>query len=218
MQVIVGLGNPGKKYQGNRHNVGFEIIDYIAKTSNFAPWRKKFQSKISEGTVNSNKVLLVKPETFMNNSGFAIKELFLFYKLNVDNLIVIHDDLDLKLGKIKVKNGGGHGGHNGLRSIDQQIGIEYLRLRIGIDRPVNKNQVANYVLSDFSINDKYTIDNLRNLITKEFESLVNRDITHFINSIKQESDKVKIQPKSSDSKIAENGISSIKSLLKNMLK
>lgn len=217
MQIIVGLGNPGKKYQKNRHNVGFETIDLIAKTTNFSPWRKKFQSKISEGIINSNKVLLVKPETFMNNSGFAVKELLLFFKLSTNNLIVIHDDLDLKIGKIKIKNGGGHGGHNGLRSIDQQIDKEYLRLRIGIDRPVNKNQVANYVLSDFSANDKETIDNLKNLITQEFESLVKRDNKKFINSINQKLDKVAIQSKSTDSKVPKSGLSSIKSLLKKML-
>ena len=149
MQVIVGLGNPGKKYDRNRHNVGFKAIDLIAKKNNFGPWRRKFQSKISEGLIKSNKILLVKPETYMNNSGFAIKELFLFFKLNSDDLVVIHDDLDLKVGKIKAKVGGGHAGHNGLRSIDQQISTEYLRLRIGIDRPVYKSQVANYVLSNF---------------------------------------------------------------------
>ena len=217
MQVIVGLGNPGKKYDRNRHNVGFKAIDLIAKKNNFGPWRRKFQSKISEGLIKSNKILLVKPETFMNNSGFAIKELFLFFKLNSDDLVVIHDDLDLKVGKIKAKVGGGHAGHNGLRSIDQQIDKEYLRLRIGIDRPVNKNQVANYVLSDFSANDKETIDNLKNLITQEFESLVKRDNKKFINSINQKLDKVAIQSKSTDSKVPKSGLSSIKSLLKKML-
>ena len=111
MQVIVGLGNPGKKYDKNRHNVGFKAIDLIAKKNNFGPWRRKFQSKISEGLIKSNKILLVKPETYMNNSGFAIKELFLFFKLNSDDLVVIHDDLDLKVGKIKAKVGGGHAGH-----------------------------------------------------------------------------------------------------------
>ena len=217
MQVIVGLGNPGKKYDRNRHNVGFKAIDLIAKKNNFGPWRRKFQSKISEGLIKSNKILLVKPETYMNNSGFAIKELFLFFKLNSDDLVVIHDDLDLKVGKIKAKVGGGHAGHNGLRSIDQQIDKEYLRLRIGIDRPVNKNQVANYVLSDFSANDKETIDNLKNLITQEFESLVKRDNKKFINSINQKLDKVAIQSKSTDSKVPKSGLSSIKSLLKKML-
>ena len=218
MQVIVGLGNPGKKYDRNRHNVGFKAIDLIAKKNNFGPWRRKFQSKISEGLIKSNKILLVKPETYMNNSGFAIKELFLFFKLNSDDLVVIHDDLDLKVGKIKAKVGGGHAGHNGLRSIDQQISTEYLRLRIGIDRPVYKSQVANYVLSNFSEKDNYTINNIINLITQDFEILVHKDIKKFINSINQKLEKVSNQTEPTDSKLYAKGVPSIKNLLNSIIK
>lgn len=218
MQVIVGLGNPGKKYDRNRHNVGFKAIDLIAKKNNFGPWRRKFQSKISEGLIKSKKILLVKPETYMNNSGFAIKELFLFFKLNSDDLVVVHDDLDLKVGKIKVKVGGGHGGHNGLRSIDQQISTEYLRLRIGIDRPVNKSQVANYVLSNFSEKDKYTIDNVINLITQDFEILANKDIEKFINSINQKLGKVAIKSESTNNKLQAKFLPSFKDLLNSIIK
>lgn len=218
MQVIVGLGNPGKKYDRNRHNVGFKAIDLIAKKNNFGPWRRKFQSKISEGLIKSKKILLVKPETYMNNSGFAIKELFLFFKLNSDDLVVVHDDLDLKVGKIKVKVGGGHGGHNGLRSIDQQISSEYLRLRIGIDRPVNKSQVANYVLSNFSEKDKYTIDNVINLITQDFEILANKDIKKFINSINQKLGKVAIKSESTNDKLQAKVLPSFKDLLNSIIK
>lgn len=218
MQVIVGLGNPGKKYDRNRHNVGFKAIDLIAKKNNFGPWRRKFQSKISEGLIKSKKILLVKPETYMNNSGFAIKELFLFFKLNSDDLVVVHDDLDLKVGKIKVKVGGGHGGHNGLRSIDQQISSEYLRLRIGIDRPVNKSQVANYVLSNFSEKDKYTIDNVINLITQDFEILANKDIKKFINSINQKLGKVAIKSESTNNKLQAKVLPSFKDLLNSIIK
>ncbi len=218
MQVIVGLGNPGKKYDRNRHNVGFKAIDLIAQKNNFGPWRRKFQSKISEGLIKSKKILLVKPETYMNNSGFAIKELFLFFKLNSDDLVVVHDDLDLKVGKIKVKVGGGHGGHNGLRSIDQQISTEYLRLRIGIDRPVNKSQVANYVLSNFSEKDKYTIDNVINLITQDFEILANKDIKKFINSINQKLGKVAIKSESTNNKLQAKFLPSFKDLLNSIIK
>lgn len=218
MQVIVGLGNPGKKYDRNRHNVGFKAIDLIAQKNNFGPWRRKFQSKISEGLIKSKKILLVKPETYMNNSGFAIKELFLFFKLNSDDLVVVHDDLDLKVGKIKVKVGGGHGGHNGLRSIDQQISSEYLRLRIGIDRPVNKSQVANYVLSNFSEKDKYTIDNVINLITQDFEILANKDIKKFINSINQKLGKVAIKSESTNNKLQAKVLPSFKDLLNSIIK
>ena len=218
MQVIVGLGNPGKKYDRNRHNVGFKAIDLIAKKNNFGPWRRKFQSKISEGLIKSKKILLVKPETYMNNSGFAIKELFLFFKLNSDDLVVVHDDLDLKVGKIKVKVGGGHGGHNGLRSIDQQISTEYLRLRIGTDRPVNKSQVANSVLSNFSEKDKYTIDNVINLITQDFEILANKDIKKFINSINQKLGKVAIKSESTNNKLQAKFLPSFKDLLNSIIK
>ena len=218
MQVIVGLGNPGKKYDRNRHNVGFKAIDSIAKKNNFGPWRRKFQSKISEGLIKSNKILLVKPETYMNNSGFAIKELFLFFKLNSDDLVVIHDDLDLKVGKIKAKVGGGHAGHNGLRSIDQQISTEYLRLRIGIDRPVYKSQVANYVLSNFSEKDNYTINNIINLITQDFEILAHKDIKKFINSINQKLEKVSNQSEPTNSKLHAKGLPSIKNLLNSIIK
>ena len=218
MQVIVGLGNPGKKYDRNRHNVGFKAIDLIAKKNNFGPWRRKFQSKISEGLIKSNKILLVKPETYMNNSGFAIKELFLFFKLNSDDLVVIHDDLDLKVGKIKAKVGGGHAGHNGLRSIDQQISTEYLRLRIGIDRPVYKSQVANYVLSNFSEKDKYTIDNVIDLITQDFEILANKDIKKFINSINQKLGKVAIKSESTNNKLQAKVLPSFKDLLNSIIK
>jgi PTH1 family peptidyl-tRNA hydrolase len=154
----------------------------------------------------------------MNNSGFAIKELFLFFKLNSDDLVVVHDDLDLKVGKIKVKVGGGHGGHNGLRSIDQQISKEYLRLRIGIDRPVNKSQVANYVLSNFSEKDKYTIDNVIDLITQDFEILANKDIKKFINSINQKLGKVAIKSESTNNKLQAKVLPSFKDLLNSIIK
>ena len=154
MQIIAGLGNPGKKYTQNRHNIGFKILDSMAELNNFQPWRKKFQSQITEGHLNSKKVMLIKPETFMNNSGNAIQEVLNFYKLNVENLTVIHDDLDLKIGKVKLKTGGGSAGHNGLKSIDQHVGNSYLRLRFGISRPANKAMVAKYVLSDFTVNDR----------------------------------------------------------------
>ena len=185
MQIIVGLGNPGKKYERNRHNVGFETVDCIAKKNNFSPWRKKFQSQISEGKINLNQVILVKPQTLMNNSGFAVKEVLHFYKTHLNNLTVIHDDIDLKVGRMKSKIGGSHGGHNGLRSIDQQVHSGYLRLRIGVDRPINKGQVANFVLSNFSEKDKVTIDNVINIITQDIEMLVDRDINKFTASINQ---------------------------------
>ena len=185
MQIIVGLGNPGKKYKQNRHNVGFQVLDAICKYHNFGPWRKKFQSLVSEGHLNSKKVILIKPETFMNNSGMAIIEAVNFFKLDVTKLTVIHDELDLKVGKIKLKNGGGSAGHNGLKSIDQQVGQNYLRLRIGIDRPQNTQLTAKYVLSDFPNKDKNQINAVIEHISAYFEKLANDDQQLFLMHINQ---------------------------------
>ena len=185
MQIIVGLGNPGKNYKQNRHNVGFQVLDAICEYHSFGPWRKKFQSLVSEGHFNSKKVILIKPETFMNNSGMAISEVMNFFKLDVTKLTVIHDELDLKVGKIKLKNGGGSAGHNGLKSIDQHVGQNYLRLRIGIDRPQNTGQVAKYVLSDFTIKDKIQIDAVIKHISTYFEKLANDDQQLFLMHINQ---------------------------------
>ena len=180
MQIIVGLGNPGKNYKQNRHNVGFQVLDAIAEYHNFGPWRKKFQSLVSEGYFKSKKSILIKPETFMNNSGMAISEAVNFFKLDVTKLTVIHDELDLKIGKIKLKNGGGSAGHNGLKSINQQVGQNYLRLRIGIDRPRNTELVAKYVLSDFPIKDRNKINTVIEHISKYFEKLANGDQQAFL--------------------------------------
>lgn len=185
MQIIAGLGNPGKKYTQNRHNIGFKILDSMAELNNFQPWRKKFQSQITEGYLNSKKVMLIKPETFMNNSGNAIQEVLNFYKLNVENLTVIHDDLDLKIGKVKLKTGGGSAGHNGLKSIDQHVGSSYLRLRFGISRPANKAMVAKYVLSDFTVNDRDEIEALIIKISRHIEKLFNENQQEFLNQINQ---------------------------------
>ena len=189
MQIIAGLGNPGKKYTQNRHNIGFKILDSMAELNNFQPWRKKFQSQITEGHLNSKKVMLIKPETFMNNSGNAIQEVLNFYKLNVENLTVIHDDLDLKIGKVKLKTGGGSAGHNGLKSIDQHVGSSYLRLRFGISRPANKAMVAKYVLSDFTVNDRDKIETLIIKISRHIEKLFNENQQEFLNQINQTQEK-----------------------------
>ena len=189
MQIIAGLGNPGKKYTQNRHNIGFKILESIAELNNFQPWRKKFHSQITEGHLNSKKVMLIKPETFMNNSGNAIQEVLNFYKLNVANLAVIHDDLDLKIGKVKLKTGGSSAGHNGLKSIDQHVGSGYIRLRVGISRPVNQAMVAKYVLSDFSDNDNNEIEPLIIKISGQIEKLFNKNQQEFLNQINQTQEK-----------------------------
>lgn len=150
MHLIVGLGNPGDKYKGNRHNIGFMAVDAIARRHNFPAFREKYQGLISEGTINGEKVLLLKPQTFMNSSGDSVQQVVKFYKLSAADVSVLYDEIDLAPGKARVKVGGGNGGHNGLRSIDPQIGLNYHRVRLGIGHPGHKDLVMPHVLGDFS--------------------------------------------------------------------
>ncbi|PIV73428.1 MAG: aminoacyl-tRNA hydrolase, partial [Rhodobacteraceae bacterium CG17_big_fil_post_rev_8_21_14_2_50_65_11] len=160
MQLWVGLGNPGAKYAMNRHNIGFMAVDRIADQHDFPPWRAKFQGQVTEGRIGTEKVLLLKPATFMNLSGQSVGEAARFYKLDAPDVTVFHDELDLAPGKIRVKAGGGHAGHNGLRSIHQHIGPHYDRVRLGIGHPGHKDKVAPYVLSDFAKADQVWLDDL----------------------------------------------------------
>ena len=150
MQIWVGLGNPGAKYALNRHNVGFMAMDAIAEVYGFGPEQKKFAGSVREGRIGTQKILLLKPATFMNESGRSVGEAMRFYKLDMDALTVFHDELDLAPGKVRVKRGGGHAGHNGLRSLHAHIGPDYRRVRIGIGHPGHKDRVSGYVLSDFA--------------------------------------------------------------------
>ena len=154
MFVLTGLGNPGPQYSLNRHNVGFMVIDTIAHSYPFSPFKLKFNAFISEGKFGTHKVLLCKPITFMNRSGQALSPLMNFYKIPLENLYVVHDDLDLVFGRLKLKQGGGSGGHNGLTSLDQSLGKDYWRLRVGIGHPGHASAVSNYVLSNFSGHDQ----------------------------------------------------------------
>lgn len=160
MQLWVGLGNPGSKYAGNRHNIGFMAVDRIAQDHGFGPWKKKFQARISEGDLGTEKVILMKPETFMNRSGQAVAEAMRFYKIEPTDIVVFHDELDMPGGRTKVKEGGGHAGHNGLRSISQHIGNDFARVRLGIGRPADKDLVSRYVLSDFDKADQEWLGNM----------------------------------------------------------
>jgi PTH1 family peptidyl-tRNA hydrolase len=154
MKLIVGLGNPGEKYAGNRHNIGFLAVDELARGYSFGPWKKRFQGLTSEGQVGLERCILLKPSTYMNESGRAVGEAMRFYKIPLADVIVIHDEIDLKPGAIRVKTGGGNAGHNGLRSVSAHIGNEYRRVRLGVDHPGDKALVANYVLQDFSKSDQ----------------------------------------------------------------
>ncbi|SDK90195.1 aminoacyl-tRNA hydrolase [Aliiruegeria lutimaris] len=183
MQLFVGLGNPGEKYARNRHNIGFMAMDQIAADHGFGPWRSKFQGQFSEGRFGSNRVVLLKPETFMNRSGQSVGEAMRFFKLEPEDVTVFHDELDLAPGKVRVKQGGGHAGHNGLRSIHAAIGPEYRRVRLGIGHPGHKDAVAGYVLRDFPKADADWLDDLLRGIGDGAPALATGDSGKFMNAI-----------------------------------
>lgn len=183
MKLLVGLGNPGGKYERNRHNIGFMALDRIASDHGFGPWKAKFQGKIAEGRIGSERALLLKPETFMNLSGQSVGEAMRFYKLEPADVIVFHDELDLAPGKLKVKSGGGHAGHNGLRSIHAHIGEAYDRVRMGVGHPGRKELVAAYVLHDFAKADETWLDDILRGISDGAADLVAGDAGRFMNAV-----------------------------------
>jgi PTH1 family peptidyl-tRNA hydrolase len=196
MQLWVGLGNPGTKYAGNRHNIGFMVLVRIAEDHGFAPWRSKFQGQLTEGKLGREKVLLLKPETFMNLSGQSVGEAMRFFKLTPADVTVFHDELDLAPGKCRVKQGGGHAGHNGLRSIHQHIGADYARVRLGIGHPGHKDRVSGYVLADFAKADQDWLDDLQRGISDGADKLAQGDSSRFLNAVAQRT----APPRSSKSK------------------
>ncbi len=160
MLLFVGLGNPGERHVGNRHNIGFMAVQAIARAHRIAPWRRRFQGVAVEGDLGGERVLLLLPATYMNESGRAVAEAARFYKLGVEHIVVFHDELDLPPGKLRVKTGGGNAGHNGLRSISAHIGNDYRRVRFGIGHPGDKDMVQPYVLHDFAKTDKPWVEAL----------------------------------------------------------
>lgn len=183
MRLFVGLGNPGAKYAGNRHNIGFMAVDRIAADHGFSPWRAKFQGQMAEGRLGPEKVVLLKPETFMNRSGDAVQAAVQFYKLTPADVTVFHDELDLAPGKCRVKAGGGHAGHNGLRSIHAHLGPDYGRVRLGIGHPGHKDRVSGYVLSDFAKADQDWLDDLMRGISDGAADLAGGDTARFLNAV-----------------------------------
>ncbi|TCR92173.1 aminoacyl-tRNA hydrolase [Rhizobium sp. BK376] len=183
MFLIAGLGNPGGKYQGNRHNIGFMAVDAIYRRHSFSPWSKKFKAEIAEGELGGRKVLLLKPQTFMNLSGEAVGEAMRFYKLEPADLAVIYDELDLAAGKARLKIGGGHGGHNGIKSIDAHCGKEYRRLRLGIGHPGAKELVHNHVLGDFAKADQAWLEPLLDTLADHADMLVRGEDSQLMNKI-----------------------------------
>lgn len=183
MKLIVGLGNPGAKYAGNRHNIGFMAVDRIAADHGFPPWKARFQGSATEGRLRDMRVMLLKPGTFMNLSGQSVGEAMRYLKIAPEDVIVLHDELDLAPGKCRVKQGGGHAGHNGLRSIHQHIGENYGRVRLGIGHPGHKDRVAPYVLSDFAKADQDWLDDLLRGISDGAEWLALGDGGRFQNAV-----------------------------------
>ncbi|PWC86622.1 peptidyl-tRNA hydrolase [Azospirillum sp. TSH100] len=183
MLLLVGLGNPGNEYARNRHNIGFMAVETIAQRHRFTPWKKRFQGQTAEGTVAGDKVLALEPATFMNLSGQSVVAALQFFKLKPENVVVIHDELDLPPGKIRVKKGGGHGGHNGLRSIDAHIGKDYWRVRLGIGHPGNKDLVSGYVLHDFAKADQSWIDPLLDAVSDNLPLIVDGQPELFMNKV-----------------------------------
>ncbi len=183
MLLIVGLGNPGSQYARNRHNVGFMAADAIARRHSFSGFSKKFRAEIAEGTLAGEKTLIIKPMTFMNLSGDSVGEAMRFYKLKPADIIVIHDELDIAPGKLKLKTGGGNGGHNGLKSIDAHCGKDYKRLRIGIGHPGHKDRVNPHVLGDFAKADQDWLQPLLDAIADNAELIAKGDDAGFLNKI-----------------------------------
>lgn len=183
MRLFVGLGNPGAKYAQNRHNIGFMAVDRIAADHGFGPWRAKFQGQISEGRLSSEKVVLLKPETFMNRSGQSVGEAMRFYKLEPAEIVVFHDEIDLAPGKLRFKQGGGHAGHNGLRSLHGHVGDAYGRVRMGVGHPGHKDAVPTYVLKDFPKADQDWLDDMLRGISDGAPALADGDTGRFQNAV-----------------------------------
>ncbi len=183
MQIWVGLGNPGAQYALQRHNVGFMAVDAIGEIHRFGPWQKKFRSLVTEGRIGSQRIILIRPQTFMNDSGDAVQQALRFYKLELDVLTVFHDELDLAPMKVKVKQGGGTAGHNGLRSIDACLGNDFRRVRIGIGHPGHKDRVTPYVLGNYSKAEMEPLADLLSAVASEAEWLADGDEPRFMSEV-----------------------------------
>ena len=183
MQIWTGLGNPGPKYALHRHNVGFMALDVIADMHGFGPVQKKFQGWVQEGRIGTQKILLLKPATFMNESGRAVGEAMRFYKLDLDALTVFHDELDLAPFKVKVKQGGGTAGHNGLRSIDKHLGADFRRVRLGIGHPGHKDRVSSYVLGNYAKAEQDDLATMLGALSAEAQWLADGDGPRFMSDV-----------------------------------
>jgi PTH1 family peptidyl-tRNA hydrolase len=183
MRLFVGLGNPGAKYARHRHNIGFMAVDRIAADHGFPPFRAKFQGMLSEGRLGEERIALLMPATYMNNSGQSVGEAARFFKLDPADVVVFHDEIDLAPGKLKCKTGGGHAGHNGLRSIHQHLGPDYARVRMGVGHPGHKDRVPRYVLHDFPKADEGWLDDMLRGVSDGAPALAAGDTAGFSNAV-----------------------------------
>jgi PTH1 family peptidyl-tRNA hydrolase len=183
MRLVVGLGNPGTEHVGNRHNIGFMVVQEIARRHGFPPWRRRFQGLATEGSIGAERVLLLLPGTYMNESGRAVGEAAHFYKLPLSDIIVVHDEVDLQAGKVRMKAGGGIAGHNGLRSISAHVGNHYRRVRIGIGHPGDKDLVHRHVLGDFAKTERPWVEALAGVIADNVELLARGEDATFQNKV-----------------------------------
>jgi len=185
MLLLVGLGNPNPNNSNNRHNVGFSVIDAINQKFKLSKQKPKFKGLLTTGNIHEQKVFAIKPLTFMNSSGICIKELIEYFKINVKDVFVFHDDMDIDIGKVKVKFGGSNAGHNGIDSIDKNIGKNYSRIRIGIGRPKENSTGTDHVLENFSIEEKGNVEEVAKNITESLSILINKDLDLFSSKINQ---------------------------------
>jgi PTH1 family peptidyl-tRNA hydrolase len=183
MKLIAGLGNPGGRYARNRHNIGFLVVEALARAYNASPWRSRFQGEAAEATIGGQRVLLLKPQTYMNESGRSVGQAMAFYKIPLSDVMVVHDELDLPPGRLKVKAGGGNAGHNGLRSISALCGNDYRRVRVGIGHPGDKALVHNYVLADFAKSEQDWVEAMIAACVRAAPHLVAGDDARFASDV-----------------------------------
>ncbi|MEQ8747864.1 aminoacyl-tRNA hydrolase [Pyruvatibacter sp.] len=183
MLLIAGLGNPGPKYENHRHNIGFMAVDAIARDHGFGPWRAGFQGAVSEGRLGTEKVLLLKPQTYMNDSGISVSQAANFYKLGPNDVYVIYDEIDLAPMKVRVKAGGGAAGHNGIRSIAAHFGKDFMRVRLGVGHPGDKNKVPGYVLKDFAKAERPWVEAVIEAVSDAVVHLAQQRDSEFMNKV-----------------------------------
>ena len=195
MVLLVGLGNPGQDYAKNRHNIGFMAVDEIARRYSFGPWRRRFQGQAADGRLSGKRAFALKPETYMNESGRAVTQAMRYYRLEPEDVIVLYDEIDLDAGKVRCKQGGGNAGHNGLRSLDSHIGRNYVRVRLGIGHPGDRDRVSSHVLGNFSNADMVWVTDVIDAVSDAVPALAIGDIPGFSNQVAQRLSPAKSGPK-----------------------